>query len=580
MADNAERTKSECTAAVLDIFPDVCPDYLEQTAAKLGYNHDLVVDEIMRGIDEGEPYPKLPDQKILKRKRDAHGGDEASRARRKYDHADRHKETSSNYVQLSRKVLAQDFPRAAVKSIGKVFAEKDNLLFRTYVAIDKILRDKDLSASFEMKKTRTPTAAEYLPARLDQTILETKNPDAKRALEELRAARLFCQSEAAKSNAAAAKEREEEENFKRAEEDGTVAECGCCFGDFAMNRMVCCDNPSNEHNFCVQCARLNAENIIGLSKYQLVCMSTDGCNAGFSNSQRSLFLDDKLIAALDRIEAEDVLRMAGVENLETCPFCPFAAEYPPVEENKEFSCANPECLVVSCRLCKGETHIPKSCEEAVSENHSSARREIEEAMSAALIRKCNKCGTPFIKESGCNKMTCTRSGCGNVQCYVCAKSCDYAHFNDTSRGGKQGNCPLFDGSVNRHADDVNKAEERARKKIMDDNPDIDENLLKVDGSIKEQKGKNPAPNPAPVPRVAREPVMQRVILENAPLLQDLGNPFPYIPPPQPPAQGQPRRPQPYNGFAQPPAQNNQQRPRVGHPDDTKCQEARRHQTRP
>lgn len=265
MADNAERTKSECTAAVLDIFRDVCPDYLEQTAAKFSYNHDLVVDEIMRGIDEGKPYPKLPDQKILKRKRDAQEGDEASRARRKYDHADRRKETSSKYVQLSyvfpvgrqfacvlnflsrRKVLAQDFPRAAVKSIGKVFAEKDNLLFRTYVAIDKILRDKDLPAGFEMKKTRTPTAAEYLPARLDQTILETINPDAKRALEELRAARLFCQSEAAKSDAAAEKEREEEENFRRAEEDGTVTECGCCFGDFAMNRMVCCDNPSNEH---------------------------------------------------------------------------------------------------------------------------------------------------------------------------------------------------------------------------------------------------------------------------------------------------------------------------------------------
>lgn len=123
-------------------------------------------------------------------------------------------------------------------------------------------------------------------------------------------------------------------------------------------------------------------------------MSTDGCNAGFSNSQRSLFLDDKLIAALDRIEAEDVLRLAGVENLETCPFCPFAAEYPPVEENKEFRCANPECQVVSCRLCREETHIPKTCEEVASDHNSSARHQIEEAMSEAMIRKCNKCWWP------------------------------------------------------------------------------------------------------------------------------------------------------------------------------------------
>lgn len=30
-------------------------------------------------------------------------------------------------------------------------------------------------------------------------------------------------------------------------------------------------------------------------------------------------------------------------------------------------------------------------------------------MSAALIRKCNKCSAPFIKENGCNKV-CSRSG--------------------------------------------------------------------------------------------------------------------------------------------------------------------------
>lgn len=264
MDDAADKAKSDCTAAVRDIFQDICPDYLEQTAAKWSYNHDVVIDAIMRDVDKGTPYPKLPDQKTLKRKRDADDEDEASRNRRRYDGAGRQKETSSNYIHVSyvvtvvdigsytyysvrRKVLAQDFPRAAMKSIRKLLQENDNLLFRTYMAIDKIYRDKNLQAGFEMKKPRTPADAEYSPAMLDQTIAKTSNPDQKRALEELRAARIVCQSEAAKSSAAAEKEREEEENFKRAEEDGTVAECACCFGDFAMNRMVCCDNLNNGH---------------------------------------------------------------------------------------------------------------------------------------------------------------------------------------------------------------------------------------------------------------------------------------------------------------------------------------------
>jgi E3 ubiquitin-protein ligase RNF216 len=80
--------------------------------------------------------------------------------------------------------------------------------------------------------------------------------------------------------------------------------------------------------------------------------------------------------------------------------------------------------------------------------------------------------TPFIKEEGCNKMTCTRKGCGNVQCYVCSKSCDYDHFNDERRGGKQGNCPLFESAEERHENEVNEAEKAAKQKVLEENPEL------------------------------------------------------------------------------------------------------------
>lgn len=203
--------------------------------------------------------------------------------------------------------------------------------------------------------------------------------------------------------------------------------------------------------------------------------------------------------ALDRAEAEANLRNAGIENLESCPFCPFAMEYVPVYEDKEFRCQHPECLEVSCRLCREKTHIPKTCEEYRRDQGISVRHRVDEAMSRALIRNCNKCNTPFIKEEGCNKMTCTQSGCRNIQCYICSKSCDYNHFNDPGRGGKIGNCPLFDakGVHDRHENEVSEAQKAAMAEVLAEHPEYTEEdlQLKVSERVKAdeeaRKGKDP-----------------------------------------------------------------------------------------
>lgn len=183
--------------------------------------------------------------------------------------------------------------------------------------------------------------------------------------------------------------------------------------------------------------------------------------------------------ALERCETESNLRMAGIENLASCPFCPYAAEYPPVEIDREFRCQNPDCEKVSCRLCSKESHIPKTCAEHEKETGLSIRRQVEEAMSAALIRTCNKCNTPFVKEEGCNKMTCTLKGCMNIQCYVCSKSCSYDHFNDERRGGKAGNCPLFESVEDRHDSEVTKAQKEALEKVLAEHPEYTAEDLKI-----------------------------------------------------------------------------------------------------
>ena len=101
-------------------------------------------------------------------------------------------------------------------------------------------------------------------------------------------------------------------------------------------------------------------------------------------------------------------------------------------------------------------------------------------MTEALVRSCQKCKNKYIKEFGCNKMMCTR--CSSIQCYVCSKDITkdgYTHFNESARGGRPGQCPLFDNTEQRHDEDVKKAEQKALEKVRAENPGFSEDELKV-----------------------------------------------------------------------------------------------------
>jgi TRIAD3 protein (E3 ubiquitin-protein ligase RNF216) len=101
------------------------------------------------------------------------------------------------------------------------------------------------------------------------------------------------------------------------------------------------------------------------------------------------------------------LRSAEIEGLVKCPFCDYAAICPPIEEDKEFRCENPECkaslprssrfcfalisgigMDVTCRHCQRKSHLPLSCTEAMKDDKIAIRHVVEEAMTQALVRKC------------------------------------------------------------------------------------------------------------------------------------------------------------------------------------------------
>ncbi|KAI1502393.1 hypothetical protein F5X99DRAFT_417918 [Biscogniauxia marginata] len=470
-----------CKDHVLLVFPDISPTYLEDIAVEHQYQSDAIISAILDRQEEGNPYPTQPRENPLKRKHPCSDDEQDDDQEEQEDNPEvavrKIRETvgdhgesgihSAGYIHMATTLLSQDFPKAKLETIKQYITSRNTSLFEAYIAMDKAVRNwNDEAPPWTEKKRPTKKLELFNPDNLPTLDLSGYPHAHKVALVEMRAAREF----RAIKDAEAATEAEEQTNFARAQEDGQTAECGICYDEYALNRMVQCQGETM-HWFCRGCMRSQAESQVGMSKYELTCMSVDGCTAGFSRAQRALFLDKKLSTALDRIEQEAMLRMAGIENLETCPFCPYAAEYPPVEVDKEFRCDNPKCGQVSCRLCRRETHIPKTCAEAAADRGVDARHILEEAMSAALIRRCNKCQNPFVKQDGCNKVVCTK--CRTIMCDVCRQTVkDYSHFDDTRRGGKQGQCPLFDKSDIRYDDEVREAEIKARRKVVEDNPQV------------------------------------------------------------------------------------------------------------
>src|ERR1700738_677335 len=107
------------------------------------------------------------------------------------------------------------------------------------------------------------------------------------------------------------------------------------------------------------------------------------------------------------------------------------------------------------------------------EHKLSAKHFVEEAMTAALVQKCNKCAKPFVKLSGCNKMTCN---CGNLQCYVCGENiADYRHF-------EKGKCPLHEQNDTRLDAKIMTAQENAVKKVMEEEAGLQEEDIRVEAA--------------------------------------------------------------------------------------------------
>lgn len=468
--DPVERT----IVQVLNVIPNVDPAHLRKLALSFGPQNEGVDvgTSIISQLLENPDYPKI---EPMKRKGSGEDGGSNKRPRVDYLAEGRVAPKEISYLNFALDHLIRvDFPQIPKDYVKKSFFKHQSLYAPTYFALRADLEAGD---KFVVKKTTSRSEA----SRGKRKVLP-ENPDFE--MERRWLLERLDEEETKKA---------EEAELAECEKNGTGVECGCCFGDFPFSWMVQCPDA---HLFCRGCARRSAEECIGNRKTNLLCMDQSDCKLPFSESEIQRFLPAKTFELWHRIKQEQELELAQIPGLESCPFCSYAV----VIENEQerlFRCENSQCGVVSCRECKKEDHLPKTCKEVEQDKVLDARHAVEEAMSKALMRNCPKCGQSFIKETGCNKMTCPK--CRSLSCYVCRKVINgYDHFDQTPQGAPRtaansSKCPLWDSVESRHADEVKRAAEAAQEEYRRLHPELGQEDLAVDLPV--------APPPPPAPGV-------------------------------------------------------------------------------
>ncbi|XP_061173242.1 uncharacterized protein LOC133182415 [Saccostrea echinata] len=444
---------------LMEIFPDCDPNYLYDELEEHSDDKERLKNIAMK-MFEHKKYPRLKDTLEERKRRAEHN---------KIQHLQFEMESflvrfpdplgtflnveqdmSSSYREHALQQLRRDFRQLKKSFILKALEKYNYHYHLTKKEIEKELENTPVRSK---KFRREPLQEEdcRMPEQPEEFFYYEK---------------LFSENEEEIKRYLHDKEQVYELRLQEARDNGELMECQCCFDEECLfEDMAACPDG---HLFCKTCIRRSAEVVIGQGKTDFKCL-TGTCSDNFSLATLQHILPTSVFSIVLRKMQEEEIKKAEIPDLVSCPFCSFATIMPD-QNDKVFKCLNPECLKESCRLCNEPNHIPLRCNEVEKQGEMNMRTYIEARLTEAMIRRCHVCQKAFVKEFGCNKMTCT---CGATSCYVCrAKDIDYDHF--TKEECNQGDMNKL------HREEMLKAATEARDKYIQDHPEAADIDLKYD----------------------------------------------------------------------------------------------------
>jgi TRIAD3 protein (E3 ubiquitin-protein ligase RNF216) len=251
--------------------------------------------------------------------------------------------------------------------------------------------------------------------------------------------------------------------------------CNCCMNDEFKDHeddLIGCSSSSkhefSDHYICKECLKRNVDIQLKTSVAKLQCVfhDTEKCNGNYSlEIIKSLLTWEEVEKYQEYLDLQLINELAAVcENYQICPLC---KKYGCIVDNFEgwmyINCGT--CKESWCSKCKEKSHNNIPC---YTLNFTSLTKKedmylkidriINDLACEKLTHSCIRCKNKFIKDEGCNLMTCEK--CGSMSCYICCKELfkdangnKYGHFAGHPNSIRGAICPLWnneagDGKIN------------------------------------------------------------------------------------------------------------------------------------
>ena len=273
----------------------------------------------------------------------------------------------------------------------------------------------------------------------------------------------------------------------------TTFKCTVCNDEYSIRNgadLIECDASANNafnHLVCRECLKGHVSSLLSDGIASLECMFNkhDHCHGTYTeeNIKHALEHQDKsgagvgagaaAAAVMDTINfskwqevmaASEIIKFASIcDNYMICPLCckwGCIFEIPIGSEKYPFYIQCVSCSKQWCTLCKRKAHGTKSCYElSLTEKELASAtvmsriidKMIQDIATRALTHCCSICGSSYVKEEGCNLMTCPK--CNGMSCFICGMKLYYKgdikywHFTGHDKSDRDAICPLWNSNA-------------------------------------------------------------------------------------------------------------------------------------